>query len=154
MKLSLIYLSSLLGLSSVIAASSGAAAFDKVKTHLIERREPNKPFANPELQKRASQYLNAQTESVLSLFNNRRLRNAYCQSEFRVDGTKIPDVDFDVGESYAGLLPISQHPHETRKLFFWYVMMDPGPRRARLTPPRFFPSTNKEADEITMWCGP
>lgn len=39
--------------------------------------------------------------------------------EFVVDGTKIPDVDFDVGESYAGLLPISQDPNETRQLFFW-----------------------------------
>ena len=30
-------------------------------------------------------------------------------------------VDFDVGESYAGLLPITKDPHETRKLFFWYA---------------------------------
>ena len=58
--------------------------------------------------------------------------------EFVVDGTKIPDVDvcwerneggtiglrtiqFDVGESYAGLVPISSAANETRKLFFWYT---------------------------------
>lgn len=52
-----------------------------------------------------------------------------------VDGTKIPDVNFDVGESYAGLLPISLDPNETRKLYFW-----------------FFPSENPAAsDEITIW---
>ena len=52
-----------------------------------------------------------------------------------VDGTKIPDVDFDVGESYAGLLPISSDPNEQRQLYFWY-----------------FPSSNPAAeDEITIW---
>jgi carboxypeptidase D len=37
-----------------------------------------------------------------------------------VNGSAIPDVDFDVGESYAGLLPVSQAANETKKLFFWY----------------------------------
>ncbi|OBZ69475.1 Serine-type carboxypeptidase F [Grifola frondosa] len=58
-------------------------------------------------------------------------------NEFFVDGTKIPDgdifvlvyftmtnvsytVNFDAGPSWAGLLPISGDPHETRKLFFWF----------------------------------
>lgn len=52
-----------------------------------------------------------------------------------MDGTAIPDVNFDVGESYAGLLPISDDPTETRELFFW-----------------FFPTTNPDAvDDITIW---
>ncbi len=55
--------------------------------------------------------------------------------EFAVNGTGIPDVNFDIGESYAGLLPISNDPNETRQLYFW-----------------FFPSTNPAAsDEITIW---
>src|SRR5262245_61938169 len=38
-------------------------------------------------------------------------------------------------ESYAGLLPISDDPNETRKLYFW-----------------FFPSTNPNAtEEIAIW---
>ena len=41
-------------------------------------------------------------------------------SKFAVDGTKIPDVPFDIGESYAGLLPVSSHSNETRELYFWY----------------------------------
>lgn len=55
--------------------------------------------------------------------------------EFAVNGTGIPDVNFDIGESYAGLLPISTAANETRELYFW-----------------FFPSENPAAsDEITIW---
>ncbi|KAF2170238.1 hypothetical protein M409DRAFT_19840 [Zasmidium cellare ATCC 36951] len=54
--------------------------------------------------------------------------------KFAVDGTKIPDVDFDVGESYAGLLPISNATNAS-ELYFW-----------------FFPTQNPEAtDEILIW---
>lgn len=49
--------------------------------------------------------------------------------------TAIPDVDFDIGESYAGLLPISGADDETRELYFW-----------------FFPTTNPDPkDEIAIW---
>ena len=59
-----------------------------------------------------------------------------------MNGTAIPDVDFDIGQSYAGLLPISsssQYPNEKNEtisqLYFWY-----------------FPSQNPLAqDEITIW---
>ncbi|KAF2234151.1 serine carboxypeptidase [Viridothelium virens] len=55
--------------------------------------------------------------------------------QFVVNGTAIPDIPFDIGESYAGLLPISDQLNETRKLYFW-----------------FFPSQNPNAtDEITIW---
>ncbi|KAI0637548.1 alpha/beta-hydrolase [Trametes polyzona] len=47
-------------------------------------------------------------------------------SEFYVDGTTIPDVDWDVGPSWSGLIPISSDPNETRKLFFWFF--PPGPQ--------------------------
>ncbi|KAG2159002.1 Alpha/Beta hydrolase protein [Suillus bovinus] len=46
-------------------------------------------------------------------------------SEFYVDGTSLPLVDFDVGPSWAGLLPISNSPNETRQLYFWFF--PPGP---------------------------
>lgn len=35
---------------------------------------------------------------------------------FYVDGTTIPEVDWDVGPSWAGLLPISGDKNETRKV--------------------------------------
>ncbi|KAI0825257.1 alpha/beta-hydrolase [Trametes gibbosa] len=47
-------------------------------------------------------------------FRNPRAR------EFFVDGRSIPDVNFDAGPSWSGLMPISNHPNETRKLFFWF----------------------------------
>jgi carboxypeptidase D len=52
-----------------------------------------------------------------------------------VNGTGIPDVNFDVGESYAGLMPISKAANESSQLYFW-----------------FYPSTNPLADdEILIW---
>jgi Serine carboxypeptidase len=52
-----------------------------------------------------------------------------------VNGSAIPDVNFDIGESYAGLLPISSKANETSELYFWFV-----------------PSENPAAcDEILIW---
>jgi carboxypeptidase D len=47
-------------------------------------------------------------------------------AEFYVDGTKIPDVGWDAGASYAGLLPVSNKTGEARKLYFWFF--PPGPQ--------------------------
>ncbi|KAI0383321.1 alpha/beta-hydrolase [Hypomontagnella monticulosa] len=57
-------------------------------------------------------------------------------TKFAVNGTGIPDVDFDVGESYAGYLPISNTANDTNELFFW-----------------FFPSStpNQTEKEILLW---
>ncbi|UKZ83872.1 hypothetical protein TrVFT333_011686 [Trichoderma virens FT-333] len=57
--------------------------------------------------------------------------------KFAVNGTGIPEVDFDVGESYSGLLPISNKTDEKDNMFFW-----------------FFPTVNeqhKKDKEITIW---
>ncbi|OLN97346.1 putative serine carboxypeptidase-like protein 1 [Colletotrichum chlorophyti] len=64
-----------------------------------------------------------------SKFLNNRTR------QFEVNGTNIPEVDFDVGESYAGLLPVDTGNDTVNKLFFW-----------------FFPSESQAADkEILIW---
>ncbi|GKT43464.1 putative serine carboxypeptidase [Colletotrichum spaethianum] len=112
----------LLTLLSGLLCASSALAFKKptkptLPRSVIERRVANQPFSHPEIQKRASRFLTDKTEA------------------FAVNGSGIPDVPFDIGESYAGLLPISDSPDETRKLFFW-----------------FFPSTATQTpDEITIW---
>jgi carboxypeptidase D len=55
--------------------------------------------------------------------------------EFAVNGTALPDVDFNIGESYAGLLPISSNASDENQLWFW-----------------FFPSQNPLAKkEIAIW---
>lgn len=54
--------------------------------------------------------------------------------KFVVNGKRLPDVKFDVGESYAGLLPISDDPHEERKLFFWFFpAQDPNHGKKDIT---------------------
>jgi carboxypeptidase D len=54
---------------------------------------------------------------------------------FLVNGSALPDVDFDIGESYAGTLSINSNPSDGNRLFFW-----------------FFPSDNPAAsNEITIW---
>ncbi|KAL6304126.1 Alpha/Beta hydrolase protein [Sparassis latifolia] len=47
-------------------------------------------------------------------------------TEFYVDGAAIPLVDWDIGPSWAGLLPISNATDETRQLFFWFYPPGPG----------------------------
>ncbi|KAI1081101.1 Alpha/Beta hydrolase protein [Whalleya microplaca] len=56
-------------------------------------------------------------------------------TKFAVNGTGIPDVDFDAGESYSGYLPISDDPNDADELFFW-----------------FFPSSSNSTEkEILLW---
>ncbi|KAM3433483.1 hypothetical protein NHJ13734_006435 [Beauveria thailandica] len=57
--------------------------------------------------------------------------------KFFVDGKKLPLINWDVGESYAGNLPITDKKNETSELFFW-----------------FFPTATKEfvdKKEIVIW---
>ncbi|KAI9813574.1 MAG: hypothetical protein M1827_003643 [Pycnora praestabilis] len=85
----------------------------------------------PEVAPRQKRELFDRRESTLS--KRSYLNNG--TAPFSVNGSGIPDVNFDVGESYAGLLPISSAVNETQQLFFW-----------------FFPSANPNAtDEITIW---
>ncbi|KZM20207.1 Carboxypeptidase D [Ascochyta rabiei] len=112
----------LLNLVSGLLCASSALAFKRPTKHslprsVVEKRVANQPFSHPEIQKRASRFLTNKTEA------------------FAVNGSGIPEVPFDIGESYAGLLPISDSPDETRKLFFW-----------------FFPSTAEQTPEhVTIW---
>lgn len=40
-------------------------------------------------------------------------------TKFAVNGANIPDVPFNIGESYAGLLPISSAVNAS-ELYFWF----------------------------------
>ena len=44
-----------------------------------------------------------------------------CELDFYVDGAAIPLVDWDVGPSWAGLLPISNNTNETRQVRGPYI---------------------------------
>lgn len=55
--------------------------------------------------------------------------------EYAVNGTAIPDVDFDIGEAYAGLMPITEDEDSPDKFYFW-----------------FQPSSNPDCEkEIVIW---
>lgn len=52
-----------------------------------------------------------------------------------MNGSALPEVDFDIGESYAGTLPISSNASDNNVLFFW-----------------FFPTENPAGlKDITIW---
>ncbi|KAK3679045.1 hypothetical protein LTR78_001498 [Recurvomyces mirabilis] len=69
-----------------------------------------------------------------SSYNTTIIPQTNATMKYAVNGSAIPDVDFDVGESYAGLMPISNQAN-TSELYFW-----------------FFPSENPMAgDEILIW---
>ncbi|OAQ66577.1 serine carboxypeptidase [Pochonia chlamydosporia 170] len=75
-------------------------------------------------------YSRAKTEAPHRFLNNGT-------QKFAVNGTGIPEVDFDIGESYAGLLPVTDKKEDRDNLFFW-----------------FFPTDNEEhkkKKEITIW---
>lgn len=94
-----------LGFSATLVSALNPAekAFAKAQRPkpVIEKRVPHQEFKDHRLRKRAHNFLTNGTE------------------KFVVNGTGIPDVPFDIGESYAGLLPISGDKNETRELFFW-----------------------------------
>ncbi|KAH7143783.1 Alpha/Beta hydrolase protein [Dactylonectria macrodidyma] len=107
------------GSLSEAAFNKGALnAFNRELPHHYEqRRDPVLPKPSNLDKRKKSRFLTHKTE------------------KFVVNGTGIPDVPFDIGESYAGLLPISKSKKEKRELFFW-----------------FFPSTNPHAgDEVVIW---
>ena len=104
---------------SLVSAAHPAEIFRHAEPRQpVDKRQENNAVPRPPgVEKRASPFLNNATE------------------RFLVNGSGIPDVPFDVGESYAGLLPISGDADETRELFFW-----------------FFPSTNPDVgEEIAIW---
>ncbi|KAL1311839.1 hypothetical protein AAFC00_001914 [Neodothiora populina] len=105
-----LWLTAFLGVSSTVALQSPHR-----KAHALKRRElaPRKVQAKNS----TASYLTAKTKP------------------FAVNGTGIPEVDFDVGESYAGTLSVNGNSSNPNQLFFW-----------------FFPSENPLAsDEITIW---
>jgi carboxypeptidase D len=70
-----------------------------------------------------------------------------------VDGATIPLVDFDVGPSWSGLIPISSAANETRKVLFLETFTDDD--FALLIPQLFFwlfpPGPEGSLDDLIFW---
>ncbi|KAG8529478.1 uncharacterized protein KY384_006115 [Bacidia gigantensis] len=108
---------------------------DRVSKVSIDLPTRSAAHVGKKLQNAPPRIISRQTGEQQSYAQVERRAPTENASKFSVDGTGIPDVPFDIGESYAGLLPISSDSNETRQLYFWY-----------------FPSGNPAAeDEITIW---
>lgn len=97
---------------AAILLTTAVAALQSPHRKAASLRKSTKPLHKREATLALSselQYLNEKTE------------------KFLVNGTHFPQVPFDIGESYSGLL--SNTPHGNSSLFFW-----------------FFPSSNPAAD--------
>ncbi|EON68560.1 hypothetical protein W97_07818 [Coniosporium apollinis CBS 100218] len=117
---------SLLSLVTIVGsvAARGIEHVDKLLPANFPRNHPRHPLQHDRNAKRQVVFEN--TTTIIPQSSN--------TTRFAVNGTAIPNVDFDIGESYAGLLPISSAPNAS-ELYFW-----------------FFPSSNPNAtDEITIW---
>lgn len=64
----------------------------------------------------------------------------YNYPEFYVDGTTIPLVDFDIGPSWSGLLPISSAANETRQVLVTFSVDCPFALRVSLAILLVFPA--------------
>jgi carboxypeptidase D len=129
---------SLLTLTGLVAAGRSPQHVGSAGKKLAQRPRsvPRQPLpAGPKTEKRAtSKYATAETESKCLPMQWSLLE--LTRSEYVVNGTAgaIPSVDFDIGESYAGLMPISDEKNAS-ELYFW-----------------FFPSENPAAEkEILIW---
>lgn len=101
--------------AALFVAEPGAAS-DKSARHLNRRRH--------EAVKRWELSARAPNGTAPAGVKNITFSNPKA-SQFYVDGSTIPDVNFDVGPSWSGLIPISAAANESRMLFFWFF--PPGP---------------------------
>ncbi|TQV99204.1 serine-type carboxypeptidase [Cordyceps javanica] len=125
-----IILSSLLGLASLVSAGRSRESGDAYLRHY----KPNFHAAH-QMNRRAAAATEPQKNQTGEVLPPRFRNNG--TEKFYVDGKKLPLINWDVGESYAGNLPITDRKNETSELYFW-----------------FFPTATKEfteKKEIVIW---
>ncbi|OAA66152.1 Peptidase S10, serine carboxypeptidase [Cordyceps fumosorosea ARSEF 2679] len=121
-----IILAGLFGLAGLVSAGSGSG--------FLRRHMPESQTTTHQMSRR---YMTeARKQKHIDDVPPPRFRNNDTE-RFYVDGSTLPLIDWNVGESYAGNLPISDSANETSELFFWY-----------------FPTATKEFaenKEIVIW---
>nr|OQO17041.1 hypothetical protein B0A51_15064 [Rachicladosporium sp. CCFEE 5018] len=111
----------------VLALATSAVALTRNPAHVNKRHllEAAKPRTNLNTRQAPPSYNGTNTTYIVPQNAN--------TTKFAVNGSALPDVDFDVGESYAGLMPIGGS--NSSEMYFWFV-----------------PSANELAgDEIVIW---
>jgi carboxypeptidase D len=119
-------------ISTLALAGTAAAAFSRNPAHVNKRHLLEQARPKPEILARQAPPVtgggNVTNETTSYLIP----QNANT-AKYAVNGSGIPDVNWDIGESYAGLMPIGGV--NSSELFFWFV-----------------PSANELAgDEILIW---
>ncbi|KDR71030.1 hypothetical protein GALMADRAFT_801430 [Galerina marginata CBS 339.88] len=105
----------------IVAALAATATLFSAPANGRQMRKKELHARQLEAAKRWQSTANVRREAVKNItFSNPKA------SQFFVNGSSIPEVDFDVGPSWSGLLPISGNKNETRELFFWFF--PPGPQ--------------------------
>lgn len=103
----------------------------------LARRDPtiyDRKTNLPHLAKRVPHSSPANAGTVFTSASTPVINQTEAVKRFTVNGSAIPEVDFHIGESYAGLLPIGPG-QDVSELYFW-----------------FFPTPNPAADdEIVIW---
>jgi carboxypeptidase D len=99
--------------ATLLDLAPGPIDFATSQVHKRAAGPKNITFSNP----KASGTYTAPLNSLL--FSNMGIRHL----EFFVDGANIPQVSFDVGPSWAGLMPISGNASETRKVRTLFRLM-------------------------------
>ena len=82
------------------------------------------------------------------------IASSHVLPDFYVEGTTIPQVNFDVGPSWSGLIPISSAPNETRKVWFQRETSQPGQSvslRSQLFFWLFPPGPEGSLDDLIFW---
>lgn len=104
---------SLLAFALPLAAAVDAAHHQPM--HLTRQAE-NKKRMDARMQA-----MNLETASYGDGITKRQLSSQFLNdnsTKFAVDGSKLPNITFDIGESYAGSLPIDSS--NSSELFFWF----------------------------------
>jgi len=99
---------------SLLALASTALALSRNPAHVNKRHllEKARPATHLDTRSAPPTYGSSNTSYIIPQNAN--------TTKFAVDGNAIPDVNFDIGESYAGVLPISDKANAS-ELFFWFV---------------------------------
>jgi len=113
----------------VVAGHPSLSSLSAKRLEAVKLRETSARRAGTGNARRATETPTASAVKNIT-FSNPKASGAYAKvpihaslvfffllrSEFYVDGRSIPDVDFDVGPSWSGLIPISGAANETRKV--------------------------------------
>jgi carboxypeptidase D len=114
---------SAISLFSLLPLTISARSSQSLKYGRIQNEHRNKMFAAQQEQR---QHQHVQKRSDHAYLTN-------TTALFAVNGSSLPEIDFDIGESYAGSMPIGNSTIDS--LFFWFV-----------------PTDNPSAgDEIVIW---